>query len=877
MSKAEITTVVSRPEVPEPGPLTRFGFWARVLARKFFAHVRVDPDVADHVRNLAGRGSLVYVMRYRSFVDFMLVVSILLREGLPVPHFVADLQTAWLRPVREWMVIARYRWRHRGAASHADRAVVERQRCGRLVRQGKPVLIFMRSRSRSVVKDGLERVWTGPTPAGVDYLREVMQAGASSGQNVFLVPIAVLRGRGFRRKDARLPALFYSVQEFPGEVKRLLSLLWNARETGISVGKQIDVQEWTARYAREGSDRLLRRVARALQIFLYREERVVWGPALLPRETVRRIVLQDRHLAAIVHRRAGEAHEPESRLWRQAERYVDEIAANFSGGYFALIELLFDLIWPRIFQGFEYRGLEKVVECVKQGPVVLVPCHRSHFDYLVLSYLFHHNYLSPPHIFAGINMSFWPMGPLFRGAGAYFVRRSFEDNDLYRAVFRSYINFLVRQGYTQEFFIEGGRSRTGKILTPKLGMLGTIVDAFVGGARHDVYLVPVSIQYERVVEEEAYQRELVGAAKEKESFLGLLQARNVLRKKRGAVHISFADPISLRDAMGDRLERFQRDGNDPAIVEEQRRFTRKLGFRLLRDVNAVAVVGPTPLAASVLLNSTHTAWRYPDFLETAQTLLRFLRHVDAPMTAGLDRDAATFQDTLKFLEYSGLVHWLPFDGGIVQVPVEKRLSLDFYKNNTVHFFLFAALVASALREGLRGQELRDDVGWWLDLYRWEFALPDRPTVGAELDRVLAYFHSEGAVAAADGTGVNPDHSLVRATAGLLDNFCETYWVTTLTVAQIRPLASIPYRQLVADTGKRFAAYVALGDAGRPEGNSTVTIGNALSRLAEIGGIVTVRAAKGRDRLVQRGPSFTDLAVLERRLAAHLGRASRFPC
>ena len=162
---------------------------------------------------------------------------------------------------------------------------------------------------------------------------------------------------------------------------------------------------------------------------------------------------------------------------------------------------------------------------MKQHPVVLVPCHRSHFDYLILSYLFHANYLSPPHIAAGINLSFWPLGPLFRGAGAYFIRRSFEGNELYKTVFRNYLTFLIREGYTQEFFIEGGRSRTGKILTPKLGMLSAIVNAFIAGVRRDLYLVPVSIHYGRVVEEESYRRELVGAEKEKESLLSLLKAR----------------------------------------------------------------------------------------------------------------------------------------------------------------------------------------------------------------------------------------------------------------------------------------------------------------------------------------------------------------
>src|SRR4029079_7973260 len=211
---------------------------------------------------------------------------------------------------------------------------------------------------------------------------------------------------------------------------------------------------------------------------------------------------------------------------------------------------IFNKIWPRIFQGLDYRGLERVMECVKQHPVVLVPCHRSHFDYLILTYIFHINYLSPPHIAAGINLSFWPMGPLFRGAGAFFIRRTFEDNDLYKMVFRKYLTFLIREGYTQEFFIEGGRTRTGKMLTPRLGMLSAIVNAFVGGVRRDLYLVPISIHYGRIPEEEAYRREVAGEKKEPESLGALLRARSVLTRGYGTVYVSFGDQIFINYTLG---------------------------------------------------------------------------------------------------------------------------------------------------------------------------------------------------------------------------------------------------------------------------------------------------------------------------------------
>src|SRR6185295_10395566 len=184
-------------------------------------------------------------------------------------------------------------------------------------------------------------------------------------------------------------------------------------------------------YRREGEERLVRRLARALQIFLYREERVVWGPALLPRRVVRRQVLRDPEMVQLVKRLAHQHGVAPRRVWKEAHGYFDEMAANYNGLYFGIIEAIFNRIWRRVFAGLEIIGLDKVIATVKEHPVVLVPCHRSHFDYLILSYIFHMNYLSPPHIAAGSNLNFWPLGALFRGAGAFFIRRRFDDNELY--------------------------------------------------------------------------------------------------------------------------------------------------------------------------------------------------------------------------------------------------------------------------------------------------------------------------------------------------------------------------------------------------------------------------------------------------------------
>ena len=221
---------------------------------------------------------------------------------------------------------------------------------------------------------------------------------------MFLVPLAIFRGARLPRRESRLATLLYSVQEAPGEAKRLFTYLWNAeadaaRRSGARSRSPRSSRSTGAR-ARSASSR---RLARALQIFLYREERVVLGAdAAAARAMVRE------HRAA--RRRAGPPHAPHRRRARRAARgrwsqeargYFDEMAANFNGLYFGILEFVFNRIWPRVFSGLEIIGLERVVECVKEHPVVLVPCHRSHFDYLILSYIFHENYLSPPHIAAG--------------------------------------------------------------------------------------------------------------------------------------------------------------------------------------------------------------------------------------------------------------------------------------------------------------------------------------------------------------------------------------------------------------------------------------------------------------------------------------------
>jgi glycerol-3-phosphate O-acyltransferase len=842
------------PRVPEQRSAMRerFGVVARLLIRLAFAHVRIRPELAERVRQLASQGTIIYVMRYRSAIDYLLVNAVLVREGLPLARFAPGVSTVWWRPFGEML-----RWLLRAAPSRR----AEHAACAGLVTAGEPVLLFMRSHAVA----GRRRRALAAARLGPQFLRDVVRAAGTASRPVFLVPIAICRGSGFRRRESRFATLLYSVQEAPGEAKRLFTYLWNAGQTQLTLGREIAVGRFVEDHRREGEERTVRRLARALQIFLYREERVVQGPALLPRRVIREQVLRDPELARLTRRLAAERAVPRRTVQKEARGYFDEMAANFNGLYFGVLEFLFNRIFPRVFSGLEIVGLERVIECMKEHPVVLVPCHRSHFDYLILTYIFHTNYLSPPHIAAGINLSFWPMGPLFRGAGAYFIRRSFDDNELYKMVFRKYLTFLIREGYTQEFFIEGGRTRTGKMVTPKLGMLAAITNAFVQGIRRDLYLVPISIHYGRIPEEEAYKREVTGEEKERESLGALLRARSILSKRFGTAYVSYGEPISLTDALGPQRERFQQEIGQPEVEEDKRRFIQRLGFRILREVNAVAVAGATSVSATALLGARRAACRLSEFETAAHALVALLRVQGAHLTASLVRNEGTgFREGLSWLEGGGLVTRLTdSDGTVLHVPPEKRVNLDFYKNNTIHFFVLPSLLTRALTAGVSLGALREHVVWWLDLYRWEFPLPDRETLSAELGRWLSYYRERGAVS---GDTANPEHVIIQVTAGLLENVRENYLVAARTVAAQKEWP-IKQSDLTTRMRRQFATSLLLAEVHKPEASSVVTFGNALSRLAELGHVEFSRRRGSRERFVERGPTFDRLPELIRQLWA----------
>jgi len=854
------STVSAESSVHPSAMLAHFGRLAEMIATRLFGDVVMNENAVSKIRELSQTGTVVFTMRHRSFIDYFFVNHVLRREGLPLPVF-ANGVSAWpLAPLRD--NIARLRRRVLEIITRRGRGTAESAHdyCAQAVHEGRPVLIFMRGRRTRRGITGWLRP-PSPTRVGTDFLREIVHARRNGDREYFVIPLAPFRGRSFRKREKGISALVYSVHEVPSDTRKLATYWWNRKDLFITVGKEVSLGEFMQRFASDTEERIVRRLTRALQIFLYREERVVLGPALLPRRQIKALVLENDEMTATMRRLAEQRGVPIAKLRREADGYFEEMAADFNGFLFAIVAYIFKKIWARMFSGIVPIGFDQVVNKVRHHPVVLVPCHRSHFDYLILSYLFHLNFVSPPHIFAGVNMAFWPLAPFLRGAGAYFVRRTFADNELYKQVFKQYLQFLIREGYTQEFFIEGGRSRTGKMMTPKLGMLSALVNAYLGGVRSDLFLVPVSIHYGRILEEDAFQFELRGGAKEAESFAGLLRARRFLRQRFGTVYLSFAQPISLRDSLGDRRARFSEGAENLAIEEEKRRFVQKLGFKILRDVNGCTVAGATSISATVLLSGPHRGTRYEDYARLANALARLVKAQGVKTTASLDRNIGDFRESLDFLAKSGLIDRIQRGNDeIIVVRENKRLALDFYKNNLIHAFVLPSLVCSALLEHQRDDDLIADVQRWLDVFRYEFALPDRHELRSHVEKSIARLQSLGAVS---GEHTDPSHPVVIATIGALDVFREAYWLGTKTLSEVLPGDGLAEKALVAEYQKAYEAALLVGEAVQPEGATTVLFQNVISRLVELGYVRTEQRGRGgRERAVIRGPNWPELGSYE---------------
>ncbi|EAT83839.2 hypothetical protein SNOG_08671 [Parastagonospora nodorum SN15] len=386
--------------------------------------------------------------------------------------------------------------------------------------------------------------------------------------------------------------------------------------------------------------------------------------------------------------------------------------------------------------------------------IIFLPCHRSHVDYVSLQIICYRIGLALPTVVAGDNLNFPAVGSFLQHAGAMWIRRSFGDDQLYITLVQAYIDTLLQTGYNMECFVEGGRSRTGKLLPPKFGILSYMLDSVASGRVKDAIICPVSTQYDKVIEVDSYISELLGQPKPKENLMDFLSASSVLSLKLGRVDVRFHEPWSLRTFIDEQRERFSKLPQQLDTKENRLRLLRTLGYKVLSDINDVSVVMPTALVGTVLLTLRGRGVGKSELIRRVEWLSERVRAQGGRVAHFGNLATSVVVDRALDVLGPGLVGLVPGLPEDTFYAVD-RFQLSFYRNMTIHLFILQSLVSAALYTKVKqggGPEyqrisyvdMHSQVYFLSQLFRGEFIFP---TEGLDynLRRTLAGLESDNVI------------------------------------------------------------------------------------------------------------------------------------
>ncbi len=526
------------------------------------------------------------------------------------------------------------------------------------------------------------------------YLQQLVDAAAAYPQfDIDLVPVAIFWGRAPHKEASLWRLLFAENWVMVGRFRKLLNVLVNGRNTLVHFGDPVRLRD--ALHEGMNEQRSVRWLLRNLRSTLRAQRASTIGPDLSHRRTLVAQLLKTADVRGVVRREMQSRGLTRRVALLAARKYAVEIAANYSQSFVRFMSALLGWLWNRLFDGVDFQHVEKLNEIGDGAEIIYVPCHRSHMDYLLLSYVIYRKGFAVPHVAAGINLNLPVIGRFLRKGGAFFLRRTFKGDALYAAVFAKYLGIMMARGHSLEYFIEGGRSRTGRLLAPRTGMLSMSVRAYLRDPRRPVVFMPVYFGYERIVEGRTYIGELSGQPKEKESVIGLIKAAvAVLRSKLGKVHVNLGEPISL-DTL---LYRHDPNWREAAPEGEESRAgwvseaVGDLATRINIEINAAAAVTPINLVAMAILATPRQALAEADLARQLELYQRLLREAPYGPLVTITTDAG--EQMIRYAESMGMLERQKHPlGDIMRMNAQNAALATYYRNNILHLFAMPSLLA----------------------------------------------------------------------------------------------------------------------------------------------------------------------------------------
>lgn len=642
---------------PHPRPAdARTRWWRAVAGRLLRPWVRIKRDPTEPAPMLDPDKPVCYVIERRGLSDTLILERACHEAGLPSPYApLSDL----------------------GQVRHAMFTLTRR-----------PGRVFGRTR-RGAMHEELKRLLAA--------LHDMPE------RDVQLVPVAIYVGRAPGRESGWFRVLFSEDWVVVGRFRRLLALLLNGRDTVVHFSRPVSLRTVLDESTGERVERTTRKVARVLRTHFRRVRAAVIGPDLSHRRNVVDSVLNAAPVREAIQSLASKENISPQRAFHRAERMMREIAADYSHTVVRSASFALSWFWNKLYDGISMHHFDKARAAAPGHEVIYVPCHRSHADYLLLSYQLQASGVVVPHIAAGVNLNLPVLGAFLRRGGAFFMRRSFRGSALYSTIFKEYMAQLIDRGVPLEYFIEGGRSRTGRLLKPRAGMLSMTLRAFLRAPRRPVLFQPVYIGYEKLMEGKSYIGELSGQAKEKESWMALLRgARKVLKQHYGHVTLSFGEPVELNRVLDECAERWREHADlDPDAKPEWLNHTvDALAGRIQVNINAAADVNAVNLLALVLLSTRKHAVAERDLVAQLDLLKALITEV--PYADRVTVTSASAPDIIAHGEAMGWIRRIRHvQGDVLVTEGEQAVLLSYFRNNVLHLMACSAWVASCFLNNRR--------------------------------------------------------------------------------------------------------------------------------------------------------------------------------
>jgi glycerol-3-phosphate O-acyltransferase len=823
------------------------GFFLGWFFYTLFKRFRFDAHRVEELKEMHRRGTVVYAIKYRAGLDYLLYHYRFRKSRLPYPKIAFGLNMSWFMPLARLTRVLRFQ-------------------LGHFIRQGSFPDPFETGFFREALRNRTTSLLSLIDPKGFaeqfiyakkNALSFLVETQKEMDKPIYIVPQFVIYGTTPEKEYTRLMDIFFGFRDKHGVIRKIGLFLRHHNRAFIDFGRPLDLKAYLET---QPHDRPLEALTAEIRQMLIEsidaQKRVVLGPIMKSRQQLKEKVLGDDRVTKGLQRLAGGDRNRLTQIKKKAGDHFDEIAADYNVAYIQFFHRALTWLWKKIYEGIDVvpEQLAVVRDWARRGPVIYVPSHKSHIDYLVLNYVLYLDNMHVPRIAAGKNLTFWPMGHAFRKSGAFFIRRSFRGDRLYALVFERYVKALLEEGHPLEFFIEGGRSRSGKLILPKLGFLSILLNAQAEGYAKDLIFVPASITYDRILEEKSYLKEVGGDSKKQENFWEILKARHFLNRKHGRIYIRFGQPLSLTEY----LEQGERPAE--AALED-------LAFHIIRAINKVTLVTPLALVATALLSKHRKGFTLQELTESAGAILDFLKNRGALLSASLDPLESAVEETVAHLTRAKVVrHLEELDGEetFYYVEDDEKPELEYYKNSILHFFIPYAFVAVSLLTGpeewIDDEKIFSDYTFMKSLFKDEFIYEQLGDVTQEIQEAAALFEKAGFIRRNEKEGgyrvTRSGFAELPAWAALVRTFLESYYIVvrSLTQAKARRPKDADLLKYTTHLGLR---YQKTGLIEHREAINQINFKNAQRRIQK-----ETAVTRGRD---------TDTKREKRRALSHLGQ------